>query len=112
MSSRVTCTERAAIFRASKRIFKGVNFDVRVTPVAQGVGKLFLVVPCKVGNAVHRNKVKRRARAVFYEKGLVSCNYHWILFAKPGAAGIAFAELQNIFETVYRLLLEKSSLSL
>ncbi len=52
------------------------------------------VVNRKVGNAVVRNKVKRRLRMIFNSADL-NCNFCYILIAKPSIVNVDFDELKS-----------------
>lgn len=60
--------------------------------------RLGLVVSRKVGNAVIRNRVKRRLREIFRKnKEKILSGTDVVLIAKPGIHNCAFGELEKIF---------------
>lgn len=80
---------------------KGKSFSTKTlilnyTPTKLDTFKTGFSVSKKIGNAVVRNKVKRRMREAFREiSPLVSLNYNYILVAKPGIELTTFEEIKK-----------------
>lgn len=70
-------------------------------PESAGRARLGLTVSRRVGNAVARNRVKRRVREWFRrEQGRLSPGRDYVVIARPGAAsletGALWAELERM----------------
>ena len=69
-----------------------------------GGARLGLTVSRRVGDAVRRNRVKRRIREVFRQsRGALPCGVDLVVVARPGAAQLSAAatreELQDLLAT-------------
>ncbi len=71
-------------------------FFVQARPTASERSRLGLIVSRKVGNAVARNLVKRRARELFRRSHEVLLGPGWdcVALARPGAAEVGFDAMQ------------------
>ncbi len=65
-----------------------------------GYGRLGLVVSKKVGNAVVRNRVKRLVRECFRVRKADLAGIDVVAVARPGAASLARADVDRIFESL------------
>lgn len=62
----------------------------------------------KVGNAVTRNKVKRRLRALFLEYSKkININYDFFLIAKPKIIDLKYSDLDTLFFSQIRKLISR-----
>lgn len=57
--------------------------------------KVGVVIPKTVGKAVHRNRLRRRCKAILDRAGLGAPNRWYVISCRPGAAGLTFEELQR-----------------
>ena len=63
-----------------------------------------LSVGKKVGNAVTRNKVKRRIRESLFEiKDRIKPNYNIVVIARPKVAELSLVEVKSNLEHVFKL---------
>lgn len=58
--------------------------------------RLGLTVSKKVGNAVHRNKIKRQLREYFRNNKIVFCNFDYVFVVKKTLNNNWFNELNNM----------------
>ena len=59
---------------------------------------LGLSVSRRVGNAVERNRLKRRFRSIFRHMESRGLGLEMVVVAKPGAGAAPYAELQDALE--------------
>lgn len=66
--------------------------------------RLGLIVSRKVGNAVARNRVKRRSRELFrrHHEGLLGPGWDCVALARPGAAEIDFETMRTEWQKALR----------
>lgn len=100
MDERLTPSERIrrqrdfeALYRAGRR-YRGRYFHLVYRANALGFPRLGVVVSGKVGNAVERNRIKRRVRTLFRRnKALFTEPTDIILIARPEIVGLPWPEL-------------------
>jgi len=79
-------------------VYRGKLFSVHVLPNTIGKPRLGLSVSKKVGNAVKRNKVRRRLKEVFRSSmERLSGDLDFVISARPAAAEATFEELNEEF---------------
>jgi ribonuclease P protein component len=59
------------------------------------VTKVGVVIPKTVGNAVHRNRLRRRCKAILDAEGLRAPHRWYVISCRPGAASLTFDELRR-----------------
>lgn len=100
-TGRLTCKAQFdRVFGSSrKRVKKEVVILAAPAPQENGVcigRRLGLVVSRKVGNAVHRNRIKRRLRAIFRQMPPdLGANQDMVVIARPLIRESGFAELEH-----------------
>ncbi len=57
--------------------------------------KVGVVIPKTVGNAVRRNRLRRRCKAILDAEGLGAPHRWYVVSCRPGAAGLTFDELRR-----------------
>lgn len=88
--------ELVLIFKTAKPVLRHPAFDIKKAVLESKHGHLIVVTPRSIGNAPQRNLVRRRLKAIFYEKGFKKKDVAWIIFVKKEACLLSFAELQKI----------------
>lgn len=88
--------------------YRGKLFSVHAFPNDLGNPRLGLSVSKKVGNAVVRNKVRRRMKEIFhanmeYMEGLPS-GLDLVVSARPVSSGASFQELEREFSVALKKL--------
>ena len=75
-----------------------VDAPRKVGPTGSFEGLLGLSVPRRLGNAVTRNRLKRRLRSIWAHVKDLAAGLDVVLIAKPGAQNASYAELRNALE--------------
>ncbi len=106
---RLRPSERLRHQREYQRVFgcgtKQVSsaFVVYVLPTAEPCSRLGLAVSKRIGNAVTRNRVKRRTRVFFrLHKAQLRSPYDIVVVARRGAAKASYAEFVRQFSMLLR----------
>ena len=98
-------TESAEFERVYKlgTAYKGKFISVHAFPSDPGGPRLGLSVSKRVGNAVVRNRVKRRLREIFYSQALeIRGDLDVVISAKPDAAEADYEDLEREFNKALR----------
>lgn len=111
-----TLTKRREFLKISKigKRFYGEHFLVQALPNQEnsGIFRVGYVATRKTGNAVKRNKAKRRLRSLVYELqdqfGL-GCDY--VFVARSSLWSVKFETLQHDFENVLKKVAKMDRLS-
>lgn len=70
--------------------------DILNAPRALSHGRILVVTSRKIGNAVKRNRVRRRIKALFYERNLFLSPFDWVVIVKKGGVDLSFKDLETI----------------
>ncbi len=97
------------LFKKARRVLKHTGLDILVGPSLATHGTLIVVTSRHVGNAVARNKIRRRMKAIFYEAGLKQKPYAVIAIIKKEGVALSYEQLKAILLPVYTQLLSHVS---
>lgn len=64
-------------------------------PRGAATTKIGVVIPKTVGKAVHRNRLRRRCKAILERAELRAPHRWYVISCRPGAAGLTFEELKR-----------------
>jgi ribonuclease P protein component len=106
--SRFTQAEASELFKRAFTIARNVAFNLLAAPQQKLFGRVLLVTSRRIGNASQRNKLRRRAKAIFYEEKLFERGHDCILIFKKGAIDMSFDQFkQYMLEAFDKLPLGK-----
>lgn len=75
------------------------GLDIRVAPIStegKAYGRLIVITPRAVGNAVERNLLRRQIKSIFYEEKLFERRFDWLFFVKKELVGTPISEIKKI----------------
>lgn len=100
--------KRRDFLRVQARGLRVFGRFIVIVALNDGLGKIGITVPKKVGAAHVRNKIKRRIRHTFRNQQNLFKQRALVVIARPAAALISFSELsQDIVNTCARIHIEK-----
>jgi len=85
------------------------SLTLLVAPKSREVGRILVVTSRKVGNAVKRNRIRRRLKAIFYEEKLYDRGYDCIVIIKKAGIELDFDELKKIMTETLTTYDQKNS---
>jgi ribonuclease P protein component len=91
-----TQTEIRQLFNKARRVLKHPGLDLLIAPTLELKGKLIVVTPGRIGNAVERNTVRRRIKAIFDQEQLRSKGYDAIVFVKKDGVKLTYEQLKQL----------------
>lgn len=94
-----TQTEIRQLFNKARRVLKHPGLDLLVAPTPEPKGKLIVVTPGRIGNAVARNRVRRRIKAIFDQEKLRSLGFDAVVFVKKDGVPLNYEQLRKIILT-------------
>jgi ribonuclease P protein component len=72
-------------------------------PTRQSASRFGFVVGKRVGNAVTRNRVKRRLRAIVHARlSSIRAGFDITIIARPSSASCSYGDLETLIETLLR----------
>lgn len=109
MSSKFTRKEIGKLIRSNHNVVRNIELDIRAAPIncknAERPSRILIITSRKVGNAVIRNKARRRIKSIFYEEKLNNIKFNLVIFCKPGIDKLTFAELRDLILKYIKSLL-------
>lgn len=95
-NSSFTQNEIKQLFQTAHRAIKVPELTILLGPVQTQIGRLLIIIPRSVGNAVVRNHLRRQIKSIFYEQKLADYGHDCIIIARYGASNLSFLRLQNL----------------
>lgn len=102
--SRFAPSEVKTIFKRGKRVLKNPTCDIIVSPKTYVHGRILVITPKRVGKASQRNKIRRRIKALFFERKYYEHGYDCVTIIKKEGIETSFDELKTIFATAFAKL--------
>lgn len=88
--------ERRALFDNAKTRLKKKGLHIKVAPSPVSFGRILIIIPKKVGNAVVRNKLRRRIRNCFYANKLYEQKLDVLIFLSQEAAQLSYQDIESL----------------
>lgn len=98
-------TEVRKLFNKARRIAKHPGLDLLVAPTQELEGHLIVITPGRIGNAVQRNTIRRRIKAIFHEEGLVKKGFDTVIIVKKEGPSLDHSQLKEIILNAFSKLL-------
>lgn len=91
-----TQTEIRQLFNRARRVLKHPGLDLLIAPTIESKGKLIVITPARIGNAVKRNQVRRRIKAIFDQEKLRFCGFDAVVFVKKEGVNFSYEQLKQL----------------
>lgn len=89
-------TEIRQLFNKARRVLKHPGLDLLIAPTTESKGKLIVITPAHIGNAVKRNQVRRRIKAIFDQEKLRFCGFDAVVFVKKEGVTFSYEQLKQL----------------
>lgn len=93
--------EISQLFLIAKRMVRSPGLDILLAPSISMPGRLLIITPAKIGNAPERNLVRRRLKALFYERHLGKEPFDCIILVKKPGISLTFDQLERCVKEAY-----------
>lgn len=84
----------------ARRLLRHPGFDLLRGNPDDSDGTLMVITPGRIGNAVERNTIRRRFKALFNELKLVKPGANWVVIVKTGGTKLSYATLKEIISSL------------
>lgn len=98
--------EIQTLFKTARTKINAHGLTIKVAPKQSDYGRILIVTPRKVGNAVKRNLIRRRLKSIFYEEKLYTGPYDCLIFVSQEAIKVPFSLIK---ETIVKALTHENS---
>jgi ribonuclease P protein component len=94
-------TEREirTLFYKARTQVKHMSLEIRVANATGDFGRMLIVIPRVVGTAPERNLIKRRLKAIFYQRKLYARKQDCIALVRKGAHKLSYDQLEALLTT-------------
>lgn len=89
------------LFKTAKTQVKDHGLEIRLAPKKLAYGRILIVTPRKAGNAVERNRIRRRLKSIFFEQRLYEQPFDCIVLVTKAAITLSFEELKQLLLKAY-----------
>lgn len=86
------------LLQSARTVTRHPGLDIRVAAKSAAYARVLIVTPRKMGIAPHRNKIRRRIKAIFYADKLFEGLCDLMIYCKKDSQLIPFENLQTILQ--------------
>lgn len=104
-SSRITQFSRPEVdqlFKNARCVVRSAPFTLLAAPRAQKTARILIIIPRTAANAVNRNRLRRRLKAIFSQTDLAQNSpVDFAFIARKGATNLPFGDLKKILADAF-----------
>lgn len=93
--------EIRSIFHKARRTYVDAGLVILTYPTAKQFGRILVITSRKTGNAPERNKIRRRIKAIFYQKKYYTHLLDCLIIVKKPGINYDFSKLQEILAQTF-----------
>lgn len=94
---------KSLYYRGGCQVSKRIVLYFRKNKFNKDINRLGLTVSKKIGNAVMRNKVRRRLKEIYrLKEDMLPAGYDFVIVARASAADATYAELDKDMNYLFR----------
>jgi ribonuclease P protein component len=91
------------LFKKAQPMIKSQGLEIRLAPQILDYSRILIVTPRKAGNAVERNRIRRRLKSIFFEEKLFEQPFDCIVLVRKPAIQLSFDELKQLLKQAYKI---------
>lgn len=99
--SRFTPREVQIVFAQGRRYSFDPGLTFILTPRLGTKGRILVITPRKLGNAIERNTLRRRLKAAFFELGLHTKGFDCLVLSRRKAIALPFQQLSALLQQAF-----------
>ena len=103
--SHFTKREVSQLFKKARAAIRHPGLTILCAPTSpvnatnqRPPGRILVITPRKIGSAPERNRIRRRLKALFYEKKYFELGIDCIIIVKKPGIALSFAQLATLLE--------------
>ncbi|MGB8468376.1 MAG: ribonuclease P protein component [Candidatus Babeliales bacterium] len=89
------------LLKSTRPLHRQAEIEIKAAQTKHERPFLLIVIPRAVGNAVQRNKIRRRLKALMLRHGHLVAEKDILIFVRPGAALFSFDALETIVQQAF-----------
>lgn len=99
-----TQCEIRQLFKTARRVLREPALTMLIAPSEMSHGRLLVVTARSVGNAVVRNRVRRRLKSIFYQQKYFLQPFDCAIIVRAAVTQVTFEQLEALFAQGYATL--------
>ena len=99
--SRFTPREVQTVFAQGRRYSFDPGLTFIIAPRLGNKGRILVITPRKLGNAIERNTLRRRLKAAFFEMGLYTRGFDCLVLSRRKAVALPFQKLSQLLKEAF-----------
>ena len=104
--SRFTPREVRIAFAQGRRYSFDPGLTFIISPSQTGKGRILVITPRKLGNAIERNTLRRRLKSAYYELELDTKNLDCLVLSRRKAVALPYQKLSSLLLEAFTLYLK------
>ncbi len=109
--SRFTPREVRSVFAQGRRYSFDPGLTFIIATRLGDKGRILVITPRKLGNAIERNTLRRRFKAAFFEMGLYTSGFDCLVLSRRKAVALPFQQLAQLLKEAFIKNQESSSIN-
>ena len=101
--------EISHLFKTARRTLQQAGLNILLAPKTKEFGRILVVTAAKIGTSPERNRIRRRLKAIFYEKKLFENSYDCVVIVKKEGVDLGHQELTQLLLQAFEQIKTKSA---
>ncbi len=99
--------EIIALLKNAQFLYRAFGLTLKKASTENSVGKILIITPKKTGSAPQRNRLRRRIKALFYQKKYYNLGYNFIVYCSRESALLDYQTLSSTFHQAFSTLIKQ-----
>lgn len=99
--SQFTPREVRTVFAQGRRYSFDPGLTFIITPCLGAKGRILVITPRKLGNAIERNTLRRRLKSAYFELGLYTKGFDCLVLSRRKAVALPYQQLAALLQQAF-----------